>query len=56
MRVENGSGLVDRKNIFVRQIVFGCWQRGRKISRRGPPETARGTQQVANWELTNGNS
>ena len=56
MKTEKDSGLANRKNICVCKIVFGCGKRGRKISRRGPPETARGTQQVANWELTNGNS
>ena len=56
MRVEKDSGLVDRKNIFVREILFGCGQRGREIGRRSSPETARGTQQVTNWELTNGNA
>ncbi len=56
MRVEKYSGLVNRENIFVCEVFFGCGQRGREIGRRSSPETARGTQQVTNWELTNGNS
>jgi len=48
MRMEKYIGLVDRKNIFVRQILFGGWERGRAISRRSPSQTAEGTQQVTN--------
>ena len=56
MTVEKYSGLVDRKNIFVCEVFFGGWERGRAISRRSPSQTAEGTQQVTNWELKDENA